>query len=62
MFTRFCLIMLAIVGVGVHIQNNTDFGKIKRDTLNVLQNEKTINTVNTSRAKNQANIYNATNR
>lgn len=62
MFTRFCLIMLALAGVGMYIQNNTDFGKIKQDTLNVLKTEKTINTVNSSRAQNQANINEAINR
>ena len=62
MFTRFCLIMLVLVGVGVYIQNNTDFGKIKQDTLNVLKTEKTINTVNSSRANNQADINEVINR
>ena len=62
MFTRFCLIMLALVGVGMYIQNNTDFGKIKQDAINALKTEKTINTVNSSRAQNQANIDSVTNR
>lgn len=62
MFTRFCLIVLALVGVGMYIQNNTDFGKIKQDTMDVLRTEKTINTVNSSRAQNQANIDEVTNR
>ena len=56
MFTRFCLIMLALVGVGMYIQENTDFGKIKQDTLNALKSEKTINTVNSSREQNQASV------
>ena len=57
-----CIVILALVGIGVYIQNTVDFGQIKQGAMNSLQNQKTINTVNSSRAQSQSNIYNATNR
>ena len=57
-----CIVILVLVGIGVYIQNTVDFGQIKKGAMNSLQSQKTINTVNTSRAQNQTNVYNATNR
>ena len=62
MFTRFCFMMLVLVGIGIHIQNNTDFGKIKQEAMNAMKKEKTINTVNTSRANEQSRVDSAINR
>ena len=59
---RFAMTLLIIGGIGWYIQNTVDFGKIKKDTMNVLQNEKTINTVNSKRASDQADVYDAVNR
>lgn len=59
---KFCLTLFVIAGIGWYIQENADFAKIKKDTINVLQNEKTINTVNTKRASDQADVYEVTNR
>ena len=62
MFTRFCFMMLVLVGIGMYIQNNTDFGKIKQEAMNAMKKEKTINTVNTSRANEQSRVDSAINR
>ncbi|MBQ8635998.1 hypothetical protein IJ425_07595 [bacterium] len=59
---KFCITLFVIAGVGWYIQNTVDFAKVKEDTMGVLRQEKTINTVNSKRNFDQDNIYKATNR
>ena len=59
---RNLLIVFAIAWVGWYFQNHFDFETWKQDALNIMSQEKTINTVNTKRAADQANINSAVNR
>ena len=59
---RNLLIVLAIAWIGWYFQNNFDFDTWKKDTLNTMSQEKTINTVNTKRAADQNDINNSINR
>ncbi|MBR5303212.1 MAG: hypothetical protein IKU37_00105 [Candidatus Gastranaerophilales bacterium] len=59
---RNLLIVFAIAWVGWYFQNNFDFDAWKQDTINVMSQEKTINTVNTKRAADQRDVTDVTNR
>ena len=59
---RNLLIVIAIVGVGCYIQNNFDFDSWKKDAINSMSQEKTINAVNSKRAADQKDISDVINR
>lgn len=54
--------ILILVAIGWYIQNNYDFGDFKKNTIEGLKKEKTINAVNSKRDADQKDIYNVTNR
>ena len=56
------IIILALVWAGYYVQNTYDFSRFKEEAINTMQKEKTINMVNSSRANEQNDILDATNR
>lgn len=59
---RNLLIVCVIAWIGWYIQNNFDFESWKKDAINTMSQEKTINTVNSKRAADQNDINNVLNR
>lgn len=56
------LIVFVIAGIGWYIQNNFDFDSFKKDAMDTMKKEKTINTMNSKRAQDQEDIYEVINR
>lgn len=59
---RNLLIVFAIVWAGWYFQNNFDFDSWKKNAINTMSQEKTINTVNSNRASTQNDINDVLNR
>ena len=52
--------ILVIVAIGWYVQNNYDFSGFKKNAIEGMKKEKTINAVNSKRAADQKDIYDVT--